>query len=249
MADKTFTNPLLAQKASDDFGSAGAMAFYVRKALSNMDVCLPAKVLAYDRARNVATVKPLINRVTADKSVFERSSIFEVQCLSIGAGGFHLSFPIKKDDLGWIIAADRDISIFKQSLKEEKPNTARNHSFADCWFVTDMFRNYTINGEDGACAVFQSTDGTQRVVIANNQVRIVSGASRIVVTGGSVTVTTNSATIDAPNTTITGNTSIGGNLSVTGTISSPNAATLGGISTTGHHHVDGDGENTGGALA
>ncbi|XAO36864.1 baseplate spike protein [Pseudomonas phage WP1] len=65
--------------------------------------------------------------------------------ISMGAGGFHISFPIQQGDIGWIYAADRDTSQFLESLSMSKPNTGRIHKLDHGMFIPDVFRRYTID--------------------------------------------------------------------------------------------------------
>jgi hypothetical protein len=94
--------------------------------------------------------------------------------MSLGGGGFHVSFPLKAGDLGWILASDRDISLFKQSLLSSAPNTGRLHSFEDGWFIPDVFRKYTINPDnvESDQMVIQSVDGETCVAIGPKSINI-----------------------------------------------------------------------------
>jgi hypothetical protein len=136
------------------------------------DNILPAIVIAYDRAKNIAKVKPLIQWVDVNEGLHSRAPISDVPVLSLGGGGFHINFPIKANDLGWIFATDRDISLFKQSLAEAAPNTGRLHRFEDSMFVPDVFRKFTVSEEDAAAMVIQSTDGTTKIAISDGTISI-----------------------------------------------------------------------------
>ncbi len=94
-----------------------------------------------------------------------------------------ISFPLQAGDLGWIKANDRDISLFLQHLRNSAPNTARLHSFEDSMFFPDsMFRSVTIDPEDADNVVLQSLDGTQRVSIWPDKVKITATAIELVST-------------------------------------------------------------------
>lgn len=250
MADAfEYQDPMYSQKPEDDHDQASALQYAMMRALSTMmDKSLPAQVLEYDRAKNVVTVQPVIYRTDVDDNVYERAPIVGVQCLSIGGGGLHLNFPIAKGDLGWIITADRDIDLFKQSLAPTKPNTQRAHTLSDAWFIPDMFRKYTIVGENSNDVVLQSTDGNARIALNHDRALIAVGGTRIVVDGSSVTVTAGSATINAP-TTINGNLKVNGAVESTGNIksggsmSAPGGGEFGGITVQSHTHTDSDGGN------
>ncbi len=191
--------PLLAQVSNDKQRLVTAIAAAVRGERLVDDNCLPAIVIAFDRANNVATVRPLIQWVDVNDGVHRRHPLAGLNVFSLGGGGFHISFPLREGDLGWIIASDRDLSLFKQSLSETKPNTGRIHKFEDGWFVPDVFRKYTINGEDTDAMVIQSVDSETRISISDGKVIITAPTSTKVV---------------SPLTTFTGDVVINQNLQV-----------------------------------
>lgn len=191
--------PLLANTSSDGQRLLGAMNSAFRGEKINTDNCLPAIVQEYDRVNNVATVQILIQWVDVNDGLHSRMPMAGINVLSLGGGGFHINFPIKPGDLGWIFATDRDISLFKQSLSESRPNTGRLHKFEDGWFAPDVLRKYTINEADSAAMVIQSTNGLTRIAISEGMVKITAPTS---------------TTVDSPLTTFTGNVVVEKNLTV-----------------------------------
>lgn len=158
---------------ADDEELPGALRFILRKFLSSsVDDMLPCIVIASDRANNVVTVKPLIQRVKTNQELVERQQIASIPVFNYGAGGVVMAFNIKEGDLGWIHANDRDISNFLQTLAEAPPNTKRIHDFSDGVFFPDAFRNWVLDPEDEENFVLQSTDGTKRIAIWNDRIKI-----------------------------------------------------------------------------
>jgi Phage protein Gp138 N-terminal domain len=197
------TNPLLGNTSSDKQRLLGALLSALRSHELTSDQLLPAVIQSFDRVNNIAVVQPLVQWVDVDNNQYNRHQLVGINVLSLGGGGFNISFPLKQGDLGWILAADRDISLFKQSLQNAAPNTGRLHSFEDGWFVPDVLRNYSINSADSAAMVIQSVDSTTRISISE----------------GSITITTPSAVnLVSPNVTTSGNLSAGSG--VTGTLTS-----------------------------
>src|ERR1700712_4678497 len=94
---------------ADDDSMAGMLRLVLTKFLQNTDDMLPARVIAYDRTANRASVQPLIAMVTTDNVQVNRSQLASVPVLQLGGGDCMLSFPLKSGDLGWIKASDRDI--------------------------------------------------------------------------------------------------------------------------------------------
>lgn len=142
----------------------GVLKFALNKFLQHTDDMLPAKILAYDRTTNRAQVQPLIAMVTTAGQVINRAQVASIPVLQPGGGDFVMSFPIKTGDLGWIKANDRDISLFKKTLKNASPNTQRKHMFSDAVFIPDNMLNGTvIAGEDLNNLVIQNLAGTVKI--------------------------------------------------------------------------------------
>ena len=162
------SNPTIPSRSPANTNSlSGLLSVVVRKSLESRNGQLPAKVLAYDRSLNRATVQPLIDVVLTSGDVKPRPQIASVPVLSLGGGGFCINFPLVAGDIGWIEASDRDISLFIQSLSEAKPNTFRIHSFEDGLFIPDAFRKYSFDsGDDSASMVIQSYDGSVKISLS-----------------------------------------------------------------------------------
>jgi hypothetical protein len=205
---------------------------------------VPAIVRQYNRTTNVATLQPMVMLVDVNDNTRERNQIATAPVLSLGGGGFHINFPLKNGDLGWILAADKDISTFLENLSPAPPNTLRKHRFEDSWFIPDVFRKYTINGSDAANLVIQSTDGTTRISIGEGVVNITAPGSAEVTTptwtlNGNGVITGNLQVTG--NTTITGQTAVNGGFIATGGGGSqvctlPATTTISGIVVANHGH-------------
>lgn len=135
------------------------------KFLAQIDDMLPARVVAYDRATNRATVVPMVKLLTTDNRQIGRAQIASVPVLRLGGDGVVLSFNLKPGDLGWIKASDRDISLIMQGFKDSAPNTLRKHSFQDALFIPDEMTGVTIAAEDLEHAVLQTLDGSTRLAV------------------------------------------------------------------------------------
>lgn len=158
---------------SDNGTLAGMLRLVLGKFLQHVDDMLPARVIAYDAASNVAQVQPLIQMVTTDGRVVNRAQVASVPVFQISGGGFILNFPIFSGDLGWIKANDRDISLFKQTGASSAPNTQRKHSFEDATFFPQAARSLiTIAAEDAGAAVLQSYDGAVRVALHADHLKV-----------------------------------------------------------------------------
>lgn len=238
MADALQNKPLVNVAPGEKDSLAAALAALFNMNGLRTDKLIPAEVVEYDRANNKATVQPMIMIIDVSDNTRQRNQIAEVPVMSLGGGGFHINFPLKQGDLGWILAADRDISQFLQGLSMAAPNTLRKHSFADSWFIPDVFRKYTINAADADAMVIQSTDGTTRISISEGVINITAPTS--------VTVTTPLATFTGnvvvnQNLTVTGATTVNGGFNASGSgstsVTLPSNTTIGGIAVYGHGHI------------
>lgn len=227
------------------------------KFLSGIDDMLPARVVSYDRVKNRATVVPMVKLLTTDNRQVGRAQVASVPVMMFGGDGVALSFNLKAGDLGWIKANDRDISLITQGYKDSAPNTLRKHSFQDAVFIPDVMRGLTINAEDQAHAVLQTLDGSVRVAIWPDRVKITkgamyaeigpanvtiqNGASSAVLTPSGITFATTgaSATMGAGGTTFSGH------------VDFPDGVRIGGIEFGTHKHVGvtPGGGNSGGPTA
>ena len=144
----------------------------IRNAMLNLEVMLPATIVAYDRSTNIASVQPQILMVTTDGTELQRATQATIPVFSYSGGGFTINFPQKAGNRGWIKASDRDISLYAQSGNASKPNTSRLHSFSDGLFIPDCGSAYSIDSEDTENAVMQTLDGTIRVSVWADRVKI-----------------------------------------------------------------------------
>lgn len=241
--------PLLSQNPAESASALTALSAFMRHFLMGVENMLPAQVVSYDRVKNVATVQPLISMVRVDDVELIRHQIQGVQVLSYGGGGFNINFPLAAGDLGWIIAADRDLSDFKTSLARSVPTTGRLHSFNDSWFVPDVFRKYTIDGSNSGSMVIQSLDGSNTVISLSpgGHIKIKSATDLTIdtptttITGDVIidkTLTVVSNVTMQANATVTGQTAVNGGFTAAGgqTCSLPATTTVSGKTVNGHVH-------------
>jgi len=169
------------QKPNSDQASqgslAGTLADYLKRWLRDeVDGMLPARVISYDDATNRAVLQPLVMVGTTDGGKLSRAKVANVPVFRFGGGGFFMRFPVKQDDLGWLQANDRDISlIMGAGGREDWPNTKRLHSFSDGMFYPDTFKQWVIAATNVDAAVFQSLDGTQCLAIRADEMELTSG--------------------------------------------------------------------------
>lgn len=151
---------------------AGTLQFAFYKLLQGVNGMLPAQVIAYDRTKNRVQVQLLIAVVGTDGSQISRPQIASIPVLLLGGGNFFLSFNLNPGDLGWVIANDRDISLFLQTYSEAAPNTGRIKNFSDGVFIPSVMTGYTIASEDSENVVLQNLDGTVKITLGTGMINI-----------------------------------------------------------------------------
>lgn len=154
-------------------GLLGTLKLALNKTLQNLDCCLPAKIISYDRVKNRATVEPLYKVTTTGGETLSMAKIAGIPTLLLGGGDVFISFDLKEGDLGWIIANDQDISLFLQSYESAPGNTKRMHSFSDAVFIPDLMKGYQLATEPMAGeAVIQSRLGSTVIGISTDKISI-----------------------------------------------------------------------------
>lgn len=214
--------------------NADSLSGVISEVLKNfglsLENCIPAVVVSYDRSANVAEVKPAINSILTDGTPQERDTI-KLPVHILGGGGIVISAPLAAGNTGWIIAGDRDIALFKQSLAVSNPNTYRTHKFSFGFFIPDKIKGVTIKSTDTNALTIQTLDGSTRIALSDGKVKIVSS--------NEIEIESTSLTIEATNVNITGTATITGDLTVTGTITGQTDVVAETISGKSHIHSGG----------
>ena len=153
---------------ADESTLAGVIKTGINKAMQSLDKMLPVEVVAYDRATNRATVRHLVQMVGSNGEKVSRADVASIRVVQFGNAAFNISLPIKPGDKGWLMAADRDLSIFQQDLKEDAPNTARMHSFQDGIFQPDAMSNGNAPAGQGDRVVIGANDGSSYMAFDGN---------------------------------------------------------------------------------
>ena len=185
---------------------SGTIRFAFAKLMQNINGMLPAQVIAFDRDNNRVQVQLLIAVVTTGGAQVSRPQIASLPVLMLGGGGFMMNFNLVPGDLGFVIANDRDISLFLQTYSEAAPNTGRIKSFSDGLFVPSIMKDFTIADEDSGNAVLQSLDGTVKITLGTGVINI--SAPLVTIEGY------NPSTITPPGGTL----AVLGNITATGNI-------------------------------
>lgn len=146
----------------------GSISFAFSKLLQQTDGMLPAQVVSYDREKNRVRIQILITLVTTGGEQVPRPVLDSIPVLVAGGGGFTLSFPLNEGDLGWVLANDRDISLFLGTYAQAQPNTARIKNFSDAIFIPDVMRTYNVTMANNGYVTLASIDGKASISMGIN---------------------------------------------------------------------------------
>ena len=172
--------------------------------LRNLENAIPAIVQSYNRSKNRAIVKPAISGIASQGQKVSKEPLIDIPVFCMSGGGIVMSFPIQEGDTGWLIANDRNISIFKQNLTESAPNDFRLHSFSDGFFLPDKINDININENDNDALVIQTLAGTTKITLKEGEIVLTSPIITIngdTFINGSLTVSTETTTKGIPFTT------------------------------------------------
>ena len=197
---------------------AGFFEFIIKKTLSKIQKMTPAKIVSYDRQKNRAVVQPLTYDITSTGGTLPMDTIPNIPVLTLSGGGFIFSFPVAENQTGWLISADRDISVFKQILNFFTPATLRRHQYEDGIFIPDNINGFNIAEGDESAVILTSSDGTTKITVQNGAVNISASSINII-----------------------GNVNVEGEIIATGDILGANIS----LSTHTHSGVEPGGGNTG----
>jgi len=177
----------------------GIMQEVLAQFARDLECCMPATVVSYDRNSHTAVVSPAVRMVLTTGETMDRANL-SASVWRYKSGGYLIDMPISAGDTGWIIAADRDTSTFKETSATSKPNTRETHKYSAGFFIPDSFGDFAIAAEDDGRMVFQNLAGTEKISI---------GASDTKITSASLTISSAAVTITG-DLTVDGDASIGG---------------------------------------
>jgi hypothetical protein len=143
VSDTEITQSISSENPADNGTLEGLNDFLQDKMYLHLEKVIPGIVQSYDNATNTATIKPAITGVATQGAKVPKDILTNIPVLQLGG---IIKFPVAVGMTGWLIACDRDISIFKSIKQETAPNTPRKHKYQDSFFIPDSI-NATVNDE------------------------------------------------------------------------------------------------------
>lgn len=183
-------NQTPSRRGSDESDLGSVLRGAIRKEMQAQDSMMPVEVVSYNRATNRATVKHLVQMRGSDGEKVDRAQIASIRVMQPGNGAYSMSLPIKPGDKGWILAGDRDISLFQQDVdKVDAPNTDRMHSFQDGLFMPDAMKMGDAPAGEGDRVVIGANGGSAFISFDEAGVYITAGGTRLEITAAGFKVT------------------------------------------------------------
>lgn len=144
MSDTEITQSISSENPANNDSLEGLNEFFQDKMYLHLEKVIPGIVESYNETTNRATIKPAITGIATQGDKVPKDILPNIPVLQLG-GIF--KFPISTGMTGWLIACDRDISIFKSIKAETAPNTPRKHKYQDSFFIPDSINSATTTGE------------------------------------------------------------------------------------------------------
>jgi len=131
------------------------LAEVFRKAMEakglDMKVCVPAKVLKYDKNRQSVDVRPFFHKKYREGNTEQAPIIFNVPVAFPRAGNAFIAMPIKTGHSVMVVFADRSMEKWLASGEEGHPEDTRNHHISDAIAYPGLYPFSTpvkINNDD-----------------------------------------------------------------------------------------------------
>lgn len=214
------------QLPNDSVNETNNLAFAVKRILAKYDTMLPVKVIAVHSGSgtppgpSTVDVQPLLSRVDGNMNGIEEGTVYGLPVSRIQGGPWTIICDPAAGDVGWVVAADRDISKVKASNGSPGlPGSSRRFSIADGIYAGSILTN------PGKAFLWLKSDGTLEISDAGGFVIQTDGSGNATMKGN-VTV--------QGNVIATGNIQTGGNLLIAGQVLAQDGSEYGGtIQTSG----------------
>lgn len=234
-------------------GLAGVIQQGVKNYMKDVHTCLPGKIVTFDGATQLAEVQLLITRAFTNGKIEPLPLLLNVPVWFPRAGGFNITFPVKKDDQCLVLFGERALDRWITEGDIQPPQDMRMHSLSDAICLVGM------SSEPQAIPNFDVTNFQIRneekdqtfTMKPNKDIEVVTGSVQINMSNANQTidlVAPVKITVNTPLAVFTGDVQIDGKLNVDGDTSLTETVTSNGISISSTHKHSGvlpGGSNTG----
>lgn len=173
MSDTEITQSISSENPANNDSLEGLNDFFKDKLYLHLEKVIPGIVESYNKTTNRAVIKPAIMGETTQGEKVSKDFLSNIPVLQLGSKYGIITFPIKAGMTGWLIASDRDISIFKSIKQETAPNTTRKHKYQDSFFIPDSI----------------NSTGTDNLTISTEETSFIFGKSFYKINASSIEIT------------------------------------------------------------
>ena len=206
MQNETISTP--SYNTADILSESGQLEFFQKILFMKMEKVAPAQITSYDRVKNRATVQILNYSITSTGDKIARKPLNDIPVQVFGGGEFCLSFPIKQGDIGFLIAADSDISVWKKLLQLFAPATYQKHRYKDGIFFPLILNGFSFSADENNSVLLTSMDGDTKISLKPDYITLSAQNTIINTTNANIQAT--NATVEASNINLNGTLTING---------------------------------------
>lgn len=163
-----------------------------------LHTALPAIILEFDTETQLAKVQPAIKLLLTTGEI-ELPILADVPVTFARAGGFSITFPVKKGDECLLLFAEKSIDRWKKDGHGHQATQVRNHDITDAIAILGLYcQKNTINNfsnedleikaDDNSCAIKVKADKSLQLVANNANISINNNNIIINNNGNNITV-------------------------------------------------------------
>ena len=137
---------------------------------------LPAKIVTYDAVKQLASVKPLLNRKLKDNTELVLPVINNVPVMLPRTANAIISLPIAVDDKVLLVFCDRSLDEWLSSGNEVFPSDNRMHSFSDAIAIPGLY-DFSSTSDASTNDLLIKHKESKITILANGDIKISAGAT------------------------------------------------------------------------
>ena len=142
--------------------------------LRGINVSLPAKIVTYNAKKQLASVKPLLNRKLKDNTELVLPVINNVPIIFPRTSNAIISLPIAIDDKVLLVFCDRSLDEWLSSGNEVFPADNRMHSYSDAVALPGMYDFDSISDASANDLLIKYKE-SKITILANGDIKISAG--------------------------------------------------------------------------
>lgn len=170
--------------------------------LADMQVCMPAKITAYDFKTRKASVQPSLNQKYNDGEVVELPQIHNVPVIHPAAGGASITLPVNINDPVLLVFSQKSLEEWLQNGQQVTPDDPRQNDLTDAVAHLGLQPFNVESPVESADDLMIDYDGSQIIMHPAGVVDII--AEEINMDSTTVNITAPTITLDATNVNVSG---------------------------------------------